>query len=90
MKYVKKNKMSACGITKKVKVTKIKKVKTVTEPSFHAALKHEQKESTKFFGDEGKEEQSDQMAKKGKKGSKKGMGSATFGNKAANLGAYVV
>jgi hypothetical protein len=59
-------------------------------PSFEHALAAYPKEKTKIFkGDGGSDDEGKKKKKKGKGKGKKG-GSAAFGNKAANLGAYVV
>jgi hypothetical protein len=58
-------------------------------PSFDSAMQAHPKETTKFFGDGGDGAEGDGDKKKKNKKGKAG-GNASFGSKAANLGAYVV
>ena len=61
-------------------------------PSFYHALEKHPKSYTKYFMDADMKDESkkDKKDKKGKKDKKKRGGNVAFGNKAANLGAYVV
>ena len=58
----------------------------INSPSFEHAMAAYPKEKTKTFkGDKDSDDEGKKKKKKGKKG-----GTAAYGNKAANLGAYVV
>ena len=59
----------------------------ILTPSFEHAIDAYPKEKTKFYKNEGSDDE--KKDKKKKKGKKKG-GNASFADKAANLGAYVV
>ena len=61
------------------------------QPSFQSALATISKNTTKYFKGKDKDDDSDKKggSKKKKKGGKKG-GSVVYGDKSANLGAYVV
>jgi len=59
-------------------------------PSFFHALEKHPKQPTKYFGESSSDSDDGDKDKKDKKKKKKKGGSAAYGNKAANLGAYVV